>query len=91
MQLDQIPILGQLDPPILVKLVKVLLQPLLAYPRALRRVTRVVVHVWQHDGLRELRLDVFARATVAVSARADFEVEGAVDAVLLCTAAMLAV
>ena len=82
MQLDQIPILGQLDPPILVKLVKVLLQPLLA---------RVVVHVWQHDGLRELRLDVFARATVAVSARADFEVEGAVDAVLLCTAAMLAV
>jgi len=43
----------------------------------------VLVEVRQQDRLRVRRLDVFARAAVAVAARADLVVEGAVDFVLL--------
>lgn len=49
-----------------------------------RVVGRVLVEVGQEDGLRVRGLDVLARAAVAVPARADLVVEGAVDFVLLC-------
>lgn len=45
----------------------------------------VLVEVWKEDGLRVGRLDVFSRAAIAVTAGADFVVEGAVDFVLLGT------
>ena len=43
----------------------------------------ILVHVGHQDGLRVRRLDVFPRASVAVSAGANFVVEGAIDLVLL--------
>lgn len=43
----------------------------------------ILVHVGHQDGLRVRRLDVFPRASVAMSAGADFVVEGAIDLVLL--------
>lgn len=46
-------------------------------------VGRVLVEVWEEDGLRVGGFDVFARAAVAVAAGADFVVEGAVYFVLL--------
>lgn len=46
-------------------------------------VGRVLVEVWEEDGLRVGGFDVLATAAVAVSAGADFVVEGAVDFVLL--------
>lgn len=48
-------------------------------------VGRVLVHVWHQDGLRVGRLDVFPRASVAMSAGSDLVVEGAIDLVLLGT------
>ena len=39
----------------------------------------VVEHVVNHERLAELRLDVLSRTSVAVSACAYLEVEGAVD------------
>lgn len=47
------------------------------------RVGGVLVHVGDDESLGELGLDVLARAAVAVSAGANFEVEGTVDLVLL--------
>ena len=49
----------------------------------LGRVLRVDVEVLQHDGLAEGGLVVDPGAALAVAARADLEVEGAVDLVLL--------
>ena len=46
-------------------------------------VGRVLVQVWQEDGLGVGWFDVLATAAVAVAARADFVVEGAVHFVLL--------
>lgn len=43
----------------------------------------ILVHVWHEDGLRVGRLDMFARAAIAVTACTDFVVKGAVDLVLL--------
>ena len=48
-----------------------------------RVVGRVLVQVWQEDGLGVGGFDVLATAAVAVSAGADFVVEGAVHFVLL--------
>lgn len=48
-------------------------------------VLRVLVKIGQQDGLAVRRLDVLARAPVAVAARADLVVETAVDLVLLGT------
>jgi hypothetical protein len=39
----------------------------------------ILVEVGEEDGLGVGRLHVFSRAAIAVSARADFVVEGAVD------------
>ena len=51
--------------------------------RRLGRVLRVDVQVLQHDGLAERRLVVDPGAPLSVAARADLEVEGAIDLVLL--------
>jgi hypothetical protein len=77
-------ILAQLAPDVLVEGVKVHLH-LLWVHLVLGVVGRVLVQVGQQDGLRVRGLDVFARAAVAVTAGADFVVEGAVDLVLLRT------
>jgi hypothetical protein len=79
--LDQ-PVLAQLAPDVLVKGVKVHLH-LLRVHLVLRVVRRVLVQVGQQDRLRVRRLDVLARAAVAVAAGADLVVERAVDLVLL--------
>jgi hypothetical protein len=79
--LDQ-PVLAQLAPDVLVKSVKVHLH-LLRVHLVLRVVRRVLVQVGQQDRLRVRRLDVLARAAVAVAAGADLVVERAVDLVLL--------
>ena len=50
-----------------------------------RVVGRVLVQVWQEDGLGVGGFDVLATAAVAVSAGADLVVEGAVHFVLLRT------
>jgi hypothetical protein len=42
----------------------------------------VLVNVWDKDGLRIQRLDVFARTLFSVTTSADFEIEGTVDLVL---------
>ena len=67
-------IFRQLDKEILVDVVKVLLD-LGFCQRAVGVVRRVVVNVGDKDGLREIGLDVFPGAPVAVSACSDFEVE----------------
>lgn len=46
-------------------------------------ISRVLIEVGHENGLRVRRLDVLARAAIAVAAGADFVVEGAVDLVLL--------
>ena len=51
----------------------------------LRIVGRVLVHVRHENGLRVRRLNMLARAAIAVSARADFVVERTIDLVLLGT------
>jgi len=74
--------LAHLAPKVLVEGVEVILQ-LGGVHLALGVVGRVLVQVRQQDGLRVRGLDVLARAAVAVSAGADFVVEGAIDLVLL--------
>lgn len=83
-ELLDLAVLAQLAPEVLVKGVKVV-GALLGREavRVLGVVRRVLVHGRQEDGLRVRRLDVLARAPVAVPARADLVVEGAVDLVLL--------
>lgn len=75
-------VLAQLAPNVLVEGVKVHLH-LLRIHLVLGVVRRVLVQVGQQNRLRVRRLDVFSRAAVAVAARADFVVEGAIDLVLL--------
>jgi len=76
--------LAHLTPKVFVECVKVVLQ-LARVQLVLRVVGWVLVEVRQKDGLRVGGLDVFPRATVAVAARANLVVEGAVDLVLLGT------
>lgn len=58
---------------------------LLGVHLVLRIILRVLVQVRQQDGLTVRRLDVFARAAIAVTAGTDLVVETAVDFVLLGT------
>lgn len=81
-ELLQLAVLAQLAPEVLVEGVEVVGALLGRQPRA-GVVRRVLVHGRQQDRLRVRRLDVLARAPVAVAARADLVVEGAVDFVLL--------
>jgi hypothetical protein len=87
MQLEQVPVLAQLDVKVLVEPVKVFLQLLLRYRVPFEAVRGVVVNVGKEDGLGELGLDVLSGTPVSVPARPDLEVEGAVDAILLGSAA----
>jgi hypothetical protein len=75
-------VLAQLAPDVLVEGVKVHLH-LLRVHLVLGVVGRVLVEVGQQDRLRVRRLDVLARASVAVPACANLVVETAVDLVLL--------
>ena len=75
---------AHLAPEILVEGVEVVLQLRRCHAR-LAVVGGVLVEVGQKDRLAVGGLDVFARASVAVAAGADFVVEGAVDLVLLGT------
>lgn len=81
-QLLQLAVLAHLAPHVLVESIKVVLQLAGVHP-ILGIESRILVHVGHQDGLRVRRLDVFPRASVAVSAGADFVVEGAIDLVLL--------
>lgn len=77
-------VLAHLAPKVLVEGVKVVLQ-LARVHFVFWIVGRVLVEVWQQDGLGVGRFDVFATAAVAVPACADFVIEGAVHFVLLRT------
>lgn len=72
--------LTHLAPEILIEGVEVVLQ-LAGVHFVFGVVGRVLVQVGQQDGLAVGRLDMFARAAVAVAAGADLVVEGAVDLV----------
>jgi hypothetical protein len=72
--------LAHLTPEVLVEGVEVVLQ-LAGVHLDLGVVRRVLVQVGQQDGLAVRRLDVLARAAVAVPACTDLVVEGAVDLV----------
>lgn len=71
-------VVAHLAPKVLVEGVKVVLQ-LRGVHLVLGVVGRVLVQVGQQDRLRVRGLDVFARAPIAVPARTDLVVEGAVD------------
>lgn len=74
----QFAILAHLAPKVLVECIKVILQ-LHRIHLVLWVVRWILVEVGQEDGLGVGRLDVLSRAAVAMSTRADFIVEGAVD------------
>jgi hypothetical protein len=83
-KLFKLTILAHLTPDVLVESVEMVLE--LAWVHfVLRVVGRVLIHVGHQDGLRVGRLDMLARAPVAVAACADLVVEGAIDLVLLGT------
>lgn len=68
----------QLDEKVLIDVVKVFLN--LGFGEgAVGVVGGVVIDVWDEDCLGEIGLNVFPRASVAVSAGSDFEVERTVD------------
>lgn len=78
MHLLDFTVLGQFDKEILVDIVKVLLN------LSLGQITtgimgRVMVHVGDKDGLREIGFDVFTRTTITMSTSTNLEVEGTVD------------
>ena len=73
-----LPIFTHLAPEILIKRIEMVLQ-LTRVHLVLRIIRRVLVQVRQEDRLAVGGLDVFARASVAVAAGADFVVEGAID------------
>lgn len=75
-------ILAHLAPKVLVERIEVVLQ-LARVHLVFGVVGRVLVQVWQEDGLGVGGFDVLATAAVAVPAGADFVVEGAVHFVLL--------
>lgn len=72
--------LAHFAPKVLIEGVKMVLQ-LARIHLDLGVVCRVLVEVGQEDGLRVRRLDVLARAPVAMPARANLVVEGTVDLV----------
>jgi hypothetical protein len=72
-----LPKLAHLAPEVLVESVKVVLQ-LTRVHLVLWVVGRVLIQVWEEDGLAVGGLDVFSRAAVPVAARADLVVEGTV-------------
>jgi len=82
-QLFDLAVFAHLAPDVLVKGVEVVLELGGVHARFVV-VGWVLVEVRHEDGLRVGGLDVFARAAVAVTARADLVVEGAVNLVLLC-------
>lgn len=68
----------QLDKKVLIDVVKVFLN--LGFGKGAVGVVRgVVVDVWNEDCLGEVRLNVFPRASVTVSAGSDLEVKRTVD------------
>ena len=71
-------------PEILVEGVEMILQ-LAGVHLVLRIIGRVLIEIWEENGLRVGWLYMFPRASVAVSACADFVIERAVDFVLLCS------
>ena len=77
-----LPKLAHLAPKVLVKRIEMHLQ-LLRIQLGLWVVCRVLVQVWEENGLGVGWLDVLSRAAVAVAAGPDLVVEGAVDFVLL--------
>lgn len=81
-ELLELAVLAHLAPDVLVKGVEVVLE-LRGVHAVLGVEGGVVVQVGHQDRLRVRRLDVLARAPVAVAAGANFVVEGAVDFVLL--------
>lgn len=81
-QLLQFAILAHFAPHVLVESIKVVLQLAAVHP-VLGIERWILVHVGHQDGLRVGWLDMFPRAPVAVSAGADFVVEGTIDLVLL--------
>ena len=83
-QFLELAIFAHLTPHILVESVKVVLH-LTGVHLVLGVVGRVLVHVGHQDGLRVGRLDMFAGASVSVSACTNLVVEGAIDLVLLGT------
>lgn len=83
-QLFKLAVLAHLTPYVLVEGVEVILH-LAGVHLVLGVVGRVLVHVRHENSLRVRRLDMLARAAVAVSACADFVVERTIDLVLLGT------
>lgn len=82
-ELLELAVAAELAPEVLVEGVEVV-HALLRGKARFWVVRRVLVHGGQQDRLRIRRLHVLARAPVAVPARTDLVVEGAVDLVLLC-------
>lgn len=83
-QFLELAVFAHLTPHILVESVKVVLH-LTGVHLVLGVVGRVLVHVGHQDGLRVRGLDMFAGASVSVSACTDLVVERAIDLVLLST------
>lgn len=83
-QLFKFTVLAQLTPYVLVEGVKVVLH-LAGVHLVLGVVGRVLVHVRHENGLGVRRLDMLARAAVAVSTCANFVVERTIDLVLFGT------
>ena len=73
-------VLAHLAPEVLVESIEVVLE-LGGVHLGFRIVGRVLIEVGEEDGLGVGRFDVLARAAVAMTACADFVVEGAVDLV----------
>lgn len=76
--------LAHLTPKVLIEGIKVVLE-LRGRHLELWVVSRVLIEIRQENGLRVGWLDVFSRTSVAVSACADFVVEGAIHFVLFGT------
>lgn len=83
-QLFEFAVLAQLTPYVLIKGVEVVLH-LAGVHLVLGVVGRVLVHVRHENSLGVRRLDMLARAAVAVSACANFVVERTIDLVLFGT------
>jgi hypothetical protein len=83
-QFLQFAVLAHLAPHILIERIEVVLQ-LTGVHLALWVVGWVLIHVGHQDRLGVRWLDMFAGASVTVSAGANLVVEGAIDLVLFCT------
>jgi len=82
-QLEQVPIFCKFAVQVFIYSIKIVLE-LLVGKVGVWIVSWIMVYVWEQDGLRKRRLDVFTRAAVAMPTRANFVIERAVDTVLLC-------